>query len=82
MLGESFLLTEVEPISQNLSALGAAGLAALDYIDRGERAPDVWKTEQLAIIEQAKTQKAQVLLMVAPSVQKLVEASAGQSLTH
>jgi hexosaminidase len=82
MLGESFLLTEVEPISQNLSALGAAGLAALDYIDRGECAPDVWKTEQLAIIEQAKTQKAQVLLMVAPSVQKLVEASVGQSLTH
>jgi hexosaminidase len=82
MLGESFLLPEVEPISQNLSALGAAGLAALDYLDRGERAPDAWKAEQLAIIEQAKTQKAQVLLMVAPAVQKLVEASAGQSLTH
>jgi hypothetical protein len=28
------------------------------------------------MIEQAKTQKAQLLLMVAPSVQKLVEASA------
>jgi hexosaminidase len=82
LLGQSFLLTEVEPISQDLSALGAAGLAALDYLDRGERAPDAWKAEQLAIIEQAKTQKAQVLLMVAPAVQKLVEASAGQSLTH
>ena len=80
MLGESFLLTEVEPISENLSALGAAGLTALDYLDRGERAPDMWRTEQLAIIEQAKTQKAQVLLMVAPAVQKLVEASASQSL--
>ena len=29
---KSFLLKEVAPISQNLSALGAAGLAALDYL--------------------------------------------------
>ena len=80
LVGGSFLLTEVEPISQNLSALGAAGLAALDYLDRGERAPETWKAEQIAIIEQAKTQKAQVLLMVAPPLQKLVEASASPSL--
>jgi hexosaminidase len=80
LVGGSFLLTEVEPISQNLSALGAAGLAALDYLDRGERAPETWKAEQIAIIEQAKTQKAQVLLMVAPPLQKLVEASASSSL--
>jgi hexosaminidase len=82
LLGQSFLLTEVEPISRNLSALGAAGLAALDYIDRGQPTPDAWKAQQLAIIEQAKTQKAQVLLMVAPTVQKLVEASASQGLAR
>ena len=36
---KSLLLKEVAPVSQNLSALGAAGLAALDYLDRGEAAP-------------------------------------------
>jgi hexosaminidase len=75
----SFLLKEVAPISQNLSALGAAGLAALEYLDRGERAPDSWVTQQLALIEQAKKPEAQLLLMVAPSVEKLVQASASQA---
>ncbi len=37
------------------------------------------KTEQLGLIEQAKTQKGQLLLVVAPSVQKLVEASARET---
>ena len=73
---KSFLVKEVLPLSRNLSALGAAGLAALDYMDHGERAPDQWRSQQLALIEQAKKQQAQLLLMIAPAVQKLIEASA------
>ncbi len=75
---KSLLLKEVAPISQNLSALGGAGLAALDYLDRGERAPAAWVTQQTAIVEQAKKPQSQLLIMVAPSIQKLIEASAGQ----
>ena len=75
---QSFLLTEVIPISQDLSAVAATGLQALDYIDRGERAPGTWATQQFASLEQAQKPKAQLLLMVAPSVQKLVEVSSGQ----
>jgi len=78
----SALLQEVLPVSQNLSALGAAGLQALDYLDRGEQAPDDWKTQQLAIVQQAFEPKAQVLLMVAPAVQKLIQASAGEKPTE
>ncbi|PYT53184.1 MAG: beta-N-acetylhexosaminidase [Acidobacteria bacterium] len=73
---KSFLVKEVLPLSRNLSALGAAGLAALDYMDHGEHAPDQWRSQQLALIEQAKKQQAQLLLMIAPAVQKLIEASA------
>ena len=76
---KSLLLQEVAPISQNLSALGAAGLAALDYLDRGEPAPAAWVTAQLALVEQAKKPQAQLLIMVAPSVGKLIEASSGQA---
>ena len=50
---KSLLLKDIIPISQNLSALGAAGLAALDYLDRGEPAPAAWMTAQLALVEQA-----------------------------
>jgi hexosaminidase len=76
---KSLLLKEVALLSQNLSALGAAGLAALDYLDRGEPAPAAWVTAQLALVEQAKKPQAQMLLMVAPSVEKLIRASAGQA---
>jgi hexosaminidase len=76
---KSLLLKEVAPVSQNLSALGAAGLAALDYLDRGEPATGAWVTAQLAVVEQAKKSQAQLLIMVAPSVEKLIQASAGQA---
>ena len=76
--GQSFLLQEIVPISQNLSAVAATGLQALDYIDRGQRTPAAWATQQFALLQQAQKPKAQLLLMVAPSVQKLVEASSGQ----
>jgi hexosaminidase len=72
----SFLVKEVATRSQDLSALGTVGLSALDAIDKGQPAPDLWKAQQLAVIEQAKKPKAQLLLMPAPAVQKLVEAAA------
>jgi hexosaminidase len=75
---KSFLVKEVLPLSQNLSALAVAGLAALDYLAHSERAPEQWKLQQLALVEQAKKQQAQLLLMIAPAVQKLIEASAAQ----
>jgi hexosaminidase len=78
MFDKSLLLKEVAPISQNLSALGAAGLAALDYLDRGEPAPAAWVTQRLAVVEQAKKPQAQLLLVVVPAVEKLIQASAGQ----
>ena len=76
---QSLLLRDVAPISQNLSALGAAGLAALDYLDRSEAAPGAWVAQQLALVEQAKKPQTQLLIMVAPSVGKLIQASAGQA---
>jgi len=75
---QSFLLKEIVPLSQELTAVATTGLQALDYMDRGERAPAAWATEQFALLEEAQKPKAQLLLMVAPSVQKLVEASSGQ----
>jgi len=75
VLEQSVLLKEDAPLSQSLSALGAAGLQALDYLDKHQTAPDSWKTQQLAAIDQAKTRQADMLLMVVAPVQQLVEAS-------
>jgi hexosaminidase len=76
LLERSFLLHEVTPLSENLAALGAAGLQALDYLDKSQPSPESWKTQQVALIDQAKTRSADVLLMVAVPVQQLIEASA------
>jgi len=74
----SFLLKEIVLPSQDLSAVAAAGLQALDYLDRAERGPNAWATQQFALLEGAQKPQAQLLLMVVPSVQKLVEAGSGQ----
>jgi hexosaminidase len=75
LLQQSSLLHEDIPISQNLAMLAAAGLQSLDYLDRGLPEPDLWKTQQLAIIEQAKKPVAGLLLQVTAPVQQLIEAS-------
>jgi hexosaminidase len=75
---QSFLLKEIVPLSQELTGVALTGLQALDYMDRRERAPAAWATEQFALLEEAQKPKAQLLLMVVPSVQKMVEASSGQ----
>jgi hexosaminidase len=74
ILAQSALLQEDVPLSQSLSALGAAGLQALDYIDKGQPAPDSWKAQQNAVIEQAKTRQADMQLMVVAPVEQLIEA--------
>ncbi len=75
MLEQSSLLQEDIPISQNLAMLGAAGLQALDYLDKGQAEPDLWKTQQLAVIEQAKKPVAGLLLQVTAPVEQLVQAA-------
>jgi hexosaminidase len=71
----SSLVKEVAASSQDLASLGSIGLAALDFISKGQRAPDDWKAQQLAALEQIAKPKAQLLLMPGPAVQKLVEAA-------
>jgi hexosaminidase len=72
----SSLVKEVSEVSQNLSTIGAIGLAALDWIVKGQPAGNAWKAEQLAALGQVKMPKAQLLMIPAPVVQKLVEVAA------
>jgi hexosaminidase len=79
---QSSLVEEVSPLSQNLSGLGGAGLEALDYLDRGEKAPGSWEIEQLQLARQAvQPSRAQLLLMIAEPIAKLIQVSAGEKPT-
>jgi hexosaminidase len=82
LLQNSYLLKEVLPVSQNLSALGAAGLQALDYIDKRESAPETWRAQHIAMAarEEAKP-TADLILAVAPAIEKLLTATSGGAVT-
>jgi hexosaminidase len=73
LLQGSFLLKEDAALSTTLARLGTTGLEALDYLEHNQPAPADWKQSQLAMLEDAKKPKSQLLLMVAPAVQHLVE---------
>lgn len=78
LLEQSFLLHDIASLSADLSALGTAGLQALDYLDESQPSPELWRTQQLALVEQARTPKADLLLVIVAPVQELIEVSAGQ----
>src|SRR5580658_9746463 len=80
LLQNSFLLKEVAPVSQNLAALGAAGLQALASIDARKPTAAEWRQQQSAAIQQAAKPTADLVLVIAPAVQKLVEASSGSAV--
>jgi hexosaminidase len=75
-LQNSFLLQELIPLSQDLSALGAGGVEALDYLTSGQKPAASWVKRQRAFLDRAKKPRAELLLMIAPQVERLVEAAA------
>jgi hexosaminidase len=74
LIDRSFLVKEIEPLSQDLSLLGVWGLAALDALAHGQEVSDSTKAQQLAALEQVKKPKGQLLLIPASAVQRLIEA--------
>lgn len=76
VLDRSFLLVEDKPLSEDLAALSAAGLQALDSIGKNQPLSDAWRTEQLAVVDRSMKPRANLLVMVAPPIQKLIEAAA------
>ena len=86
LIQQSFLLHEIAPLSEALSNVGSAGLAALDYLDKSEASPGSWRAQQLAIADTAKAPQADLLLAVVQPVKQLIEATArhttGTGPTH
>ena len=76
VLDRSFLLAEDKPLSEDLATLAAAGLEALDSIGKNQPLPDAWRAGQLAVVERSMKPRANLLVMVAPPIQKLIAATA------
>ena len=75
VLQSTSLLNDVAPVSHDLSALGAAGLQALDYLDSGSPSPDAWRAGQLTLLDEAAKPRGEVVLVGVAPIRKLVEAT-------
>jgi hexosaminidase len=82
LLQNSYLLKEVSALSQNLSALGAMGVQAMDYAEGVTRTPDAWRNDQLIRLQEIEKPTADVFLAIAPAIQKLVEATGSVAPPH
>ncbi|MDQ6665327.1 MAG: family 20 glycosylhydrolase [Acidobacteriota bacterium] len=69
---DSELLREVEPVSVDVSRLGAIGLQALDYREKGLRPPRGWLKEQKTFLDAAKKPRAEVVIMIAEPIGRLL----------
>lgn len=68
----------LELASATLSRLGSIGLEALDFLARKQRPPDAWVQEQEAFLEALKKPQDELRFAIAPSIAKLVAATASQ----
>jgi hexosaminidase len=80
ILPRSELTKELAPVSSSLHQVSQIGLDAIGYLREHKSAPADWRTRQLAYLKTAKKPQAVLLNMVAPGVEKLVEATTGSSL--
>jgi hexosaminidase len=67
-------LADDAQVSQDLSAVGAIGLQALDMLTAHAPAPAGWADQQIAQLEEMKKRAGEVLLMIVPSIEKLVQS--------
>jgi hexosaminidase len=79
LLQRSLLLRESAPISEELSRLAATGLVALDYLEKSEVSPELWRTQQLAQADAAKAPQGSLLLVVVAPVRQLIQATGEQT---
>jgi hexosaminidase len=75
LMERSALLQEDVALTEDVSGLAAIGLRALDYLDAGKRAPASWIADQSVVLDRAARPRAELLIVIVPSIRKLVDAA-------
>jgi hexosaminidase len=76
---KSFLAKQAAATSRDLSAIGAAGLRALDAISAGTQLASDQQTQLNSVLTEAAKPKGQLLLIPVSSVKRLVDAASQPS---
>jgi hexosaminidase len=74
VLSSNALLAETVPLAKNVDQIVKAGLDAVGYLGSRTPPPDGWTHSELAMLDEAAKQKAEILIQIEPGVRKLVEA--------
>jgi hexosaminidase len=74
-IAQSFLLKEIAPLSTELAQLSDIGLRALDSLEQKQAVDAAWRAQSLQTIANDSKPQADLLIMIAPAVQRLVEAT-------
>ena len=72
------ILQEAVPLAAEASALAAAGLEALGFLEQGTPAPDAWWNSRAPLLEREKRPATALEVAYRPSIRKLMEAAAGR----
>ena len=75
VLAASFLATEIEPLSRDVSSVAAAGLEALDSLESRRPVPEGWADAQNQLLDRAKPPRAELFIVILDPVRKLVAAA-------
>lgn len=78
LLERSAILREAVPLAGEASALAAAGLEALGFLEQGVPAPQSWWEQRSPLLQQEKTPLTGLEVAYRPSIKRLVEAAAGR----
>lgn len=75
VLEESPLLYEIIPLSRDTALLAEAGLQAVEYIEKDEKAPLSLVKKALPLLIPPQRPEHELLIMIVPAVKKLVETA-------
>jgi hexosaminidase len=70
---DNALLGELKPLSQDLSALGSAGLRMLTYLESGRPAPKAWLSKQSKELDRMLKPRNEVVLAAVRPVKLLLD---------
>ncbi len=78
LLERSERLREAVPLAGEASALAAAGLEALGFLEQGVPAPESWWTARAPVLQREKKPVTGLEVAYRPAVRRLMQAAAGR----
>ena len=72
------ILRETMGLAAEASALAAAGLEALGFLEQGVPAPEAWWTTRAPLLEREQKPRTGLEVAYRPSIKRLMEAAAGR----